>query len=172
MMTQTQEDGYVECTECGHPIEQHDIKGCDVCQDGIDGGYSLLPCPVMTDPGMALIAAECKSQGGLMEIELERLRNVLGKKKLGKWVLGDIAETLSTSDLGYFPEWVLDPDRNTEIRQWQKVWIYRRDGGLRARVIDAVLRPDTVDVRAVLSEELSSLTAEEKVARILEIAKA
>lgn len=130
----------------------------------------------MTDVGMASIAAECKSEGGLMEIELERLRNVLGKKKLGKWVLGDIAETLQTSDLGYFPEWVLDPDRNIEIRHWQRVWIYSRDGSLRARVIDAVLRPDTVDVRAVLgplgTQDLASLTADEKLARILEIAKA
>jgi hypothetical protein len=130
----------------------------------------------MTDVGMASIAAECKSGGGLMEIELERLRNVLGKKKLGKWVLGEIAETLQTSDLGFFPEWVLDPDGNTEIRHWQKVWIYNRDGSLRARVIDAVLRPDTVDVRAVLgplgNQDLTSLTADEKLARILEIAKA
>jgi hypothetical protein len=30
-MTQAQEDGYVECGECGHAIEQHDREGCDVC---------------------------------------------------------------------------------------------------------------------------------------------
>lgn len=30
-MTQAQEDGYVECSECGHAIEQHDTEGCEVC---------------------------------------------------------------------------------------------------------------------------------------------
>jgi hypothetical protein len=34
MVTQAQEDGYVECSECGHPVEQHDVDGCDVCQTG------------------------------------------------------------------------------------------------------------------------------------------
>lgn len=33
-MTQAQEDGYVECSECGHPVEQHDTKGCELCRDG------------------------------------------------------------------------------------------------------------------------------------------
>jgi hypothetical protein len=28
--TQAREDGYVECGECGHPIEQHDTDGCDI----------------------------------------------------------------------------------------------------------------------------------------------
>lgn len=27
-MEQAREDGYVECTECGHPIEQHDMASC------------------------------------------------------------------------------------------------------------------------------------------------
>jgi hypothetical protein len=25
------EDGYVECGECGHPIEAHDRQGCCAC---------------------------------------------------------------------------------------------------------------------------------------------
>jgi len=25
---QPQEDGYVECDDCGHPIEEHDRNGC------------------------------------------------------------------------------------------------------------------------------------------------
>jgi len=31
-------DGYVECDECGHPIEAHDMTGCHE----VDG----CPCPV------------------------------------------------------------------------------------------------------------------------------
>jgi hypothetical protein len=38
MATQAQEDGYVECAECGHPVEQHDTGGCDPCRQG---GVSL-----------------------------------------------------------------------------------------------------------------------------------
>ncbi len=33
MTSQAQQDGYIECSECGHPIEQHDKKGCVVCRD-------------------------------------------------------------------------------------------------------------------------------------------
>ncbi len=40
MATQAQEDGYVECGECGHAIEQHDTEGCEVCRTG---GVSLCP---------------------------------------------------------------------------------------------------------------------------------
>ena len=28
---QAHEDGYVECGECGHPIEEHGLKGCETC---------------------------------------------------------------------------------------------------------------------------------------------
>jgi hypothetical protein len=122
------------------------------------------------------IAANCKAAGGLIKVELEALRNELGYKKLGKWVLSEIAETLRTSGLGYFPEWVLDPVQNTEMRRWQEVWIYARDGSTRAKVIDAVLRPDESDVRGVLDGlaggDLNALTAEQRLARIVEIATA
>jgi hypothetical protein len=30
---QAEEDGFVECSECGHPIEQHDPKGCRLAGD-------------------------------------------------------------------------------------------------------------------------------------------
>jgi len=30
-MAQAQEDGYVECSECGHALEQHDTDGCMIC---------------------------------------------------------------------------------------------------------------------------------------------
>lgn len=31
MTNAAQEDGYVECTECGHPIEQHSTQACLGC---------------------------------------------------------------------------------------------------------------------------------------------
>lgn len=34
MTTQAQCDGYVECSECGHAVEQHDTDGCDICRTG------------------------------------------------------------------------------------------------------------------------------------------
>lgn len=40
MTTQAQEDGYVECSECGHLVEQHDTTGCLICRDG---GVSTCP---------------------------------------------------------------------------------------------------------------------------------
>ncbi len=37
-MNQALEDGYVECSECGHLVEQHNLDGCY----GVDG----CTCPV------------------------------------------------------------------------------------------------------------------------------
>lgn len=120
------------------------------------------------------VSAKCKAAGGLLEISLEELRNEVGKAKLGKWVLGAIAENLSTSGLGYFPQWVLDPVQNPEMRSWQTLWVYDRDGSSRSRVIDAVLRPDEHDVRGILDGLVDgkdeALTPEQKLARIAEIA--
>jgi hypothetical protein len=31
MAAQAREDGYVECSECGHAVEQHGINGCEIC---------------------------------------------------------------------------------------------------------------------------------------------
>lgn len=31
-VSQALEDGYIECTECGHTLEwNHNTKGCDIC---------------------------------------------------------------------------------------------------------------------------------------------
>lgn len=43
-MSQAQEDGYVECSECGHPVEQHDTEGCGVCRTGAEL-LGTLNCP-------------------------------------------------------------------------------------------------------------------------------
>ncbi|MFI7519059.1 hypothetical protein OG994_22935 [Micromonospora globbae] len=122
------------------------------------------------------IAARCREDGGLTEATLGELRDELGYKKLGRWVLAEIAETLRATGLGFFPPERLNAELNTEPRQWQTVWIYQRDGGPRARVIDAVLQPDDCDVRAVLdgigAGNLAALSPEERLRRIREIANA
>lgn len=130
----------------------------------------------MVDEAGGGIAAQCAEAGGLVEVDLESLRNELGYKKLGKWVLSEIAETLSSKGLGYFPQWVLDPEQNDEMRRWQRVWIYKRDSSTRAQVIDAVLRPEECDVRSVLdglaNGDLKALTPVQRLERIAEIANA
>lgn len=126
-----------------------------------------------TAPG---IAARCRADGGLTEATLGELRDELGYRKLGRWVLAEIGETLRATGLGFFPPERLDAERNTEPRQWQTVWIYVRDGGPRARVIDAVLQPDGRDVRAELNalstESLAALTLQQKLDRIRDIVTA
>lgn len=126
-----------------------------------------------TAPG---IAARCRADGGLTEATLGELRDELGYRKLGRWVLAEIAETLRATGLGFFPSQRLNAELNTEPRQWQTVWIYVRDGGPRARVIDAVLQPDDCDVRAELdvigTKNLAALTPQQKLERIQDIVNA
>jgi len=123
-----------------------------------------------TQEGAEGIAARCRAAGGLIEAELGELREELGYKKLGKWVLAEVAESLKKARLGYFPLSTLEPAQNTEPRQWQKIWIYQRNNDLRAQVLDAVLNPDEHDVRAVMdglvAGRAEALTAEQKLERI------
>jgi hypothetical protein len=123
-----------------------------------------------TQDGAEGIAARCHATGGLIEAELGELREELGYRKLGKWVLAEVAESLKKARLGYFPLSRLDPAQNTEPRQWQTIWIYERDNALRSQVIDAVLNPDEHDVRAILDGLVAGhtevLSAEQKLDRI------
>ncbi|MFY1618853.1 hypothetical protein ACLQ25_03790 [Micromonospora sp. DT44] len=126
-----------------------------------------------TAPG---IAARCRADGGLTQATLGELRDELGYRKLGRWVLAEIAETLRATGLGFFPPERLTAELNTEPRQWQTVWIYVRDGGSRARVIDAVLQPDDCDVRAELdaigTKNPATLTPQQRLDRIRDILNA
>lgn len=116
------------------------------------------------------IAARCHAEGGLTETTLGKLREELGKKKLGRYVLGEIAEHLDRSRLGYFPSDVLDPDRNAEPSYRQTVWIYEKSDDLRSQVIDAVLNPGRHDVKTLFdglaAGNFGALTAEQKLERI------
>jgi hypothetical protein len=119
------------------------------------------------------IGTRCRRGGGLIEATLGELREELGYKKLGKWVLEEVKEALGKAKLGYFPPGRLDPQINTEPRQGQTVWIFDKDGGPRAQVIDAVLHPDQHDVRAALdglaAGQNKALTPEQKLERIREL---
>ncbi|MFE2352725.1 hypothetical protein [Streptomyces parvulus] len=121
-------------------------------------------------------AGACEDEGGLMQDNLGCLRNALGFDRLGKHVLSSIARELEAVGLGYFPLAVLDPRCNTEPRKEQQVWVYTRDGAERARVLDAVLRPQSHNVRSALdglvSGDYSSLTAEEKLREVQKIVNA
>ncbi|MDI5936782.1 MULTISPECIES: hypothetical protein [unclassified Micromonospora] len=130
----------------------------------------------MSEETASGIAARCRANGGLTEATLGELRDELGYRKLGRWVLAEIAETLRTTGLGFFPPDRLRAELNTEPRQWQTVWIYDRDGGPRARMIDAVLQPDDCDVRGELealgTKNLAGLTPRQKLERIRDIVNA
>ncbi|KIF67607.1 hypothetical protein HY68_01515 [Streptomyces sp. AcH 505] len=119
---------------------------------------------------------EVDCHDGLFETTLGILREELGYKKLGKWILEEIVESLGKEGLGYFPNEILDPRCNTEPRQWHKVWVYVRDNSTRARVLDAVLHPNQSNVRSVLDGlaggDLSALTPDERLKRIQEIVEA
>jgi hypothetical protein len=121
-------------------------------------------------------AEACEDEGGLMQDNLGRLRSALGFDRLGRQVLGSISRELEAVGLGYFPLAVLDPRCNTEPRKDQQLWVYTRDGGERARVLDAVLRPQSYNVRSALDGlvggDYSSLTAEEKLRELQKIVNA
>jgi hypothetical protein len=127
----------------------------------------------ITEGDVAVIAARCRTEGGLTEADLGELRAELGYRKLGRWVLREVAEALESANLGYFPPGMLEPEWNTVPRMTQKVWIYDKSGDARTRVIDAVLNPEDHDVRAILNGlvagKINALNPQEKLERIREI---
>lgn len=126
--------------------------------------------------GLNLIHARCVEEGGLTIATLKELREALGYGRLGKWVLGEIAEALDQEQLGYFPIGMLMPETNPEPRQWDEVWVYRKDSSPLARVLEAALNPGRAeDVRATLTavrlDDEAGLTAEQKIERIRAIVR-
>ena len=122
------------------------------------------------EEGSATIAEVCDREGGLVEVTLGDLRTELGYRKLGPGVLEDIRVALAQQGLGYFPPHRLIFDSSEPPRQWHAVWVYRRDGGMRARVIEAILEPDENDVRGALDGlavgNAQAMTAEQKLSAI------
>lgn len=101
--------------------------------------------------GVKKIHEQARDNGGIVKINLGQLRDELGYSRIGKKVLGTMAQHLSDSNLGYFPGGTLDAESNPEPRQWQEVWVYERDGSAKSAVLDAVADPEKNDLVAALN---------------------
>ncbi len=119
------------------------------------------------------VAERCRLAGGLLRVTLGDLREELGYRRLGKYVLDEVAEALTEEGLGWFPAWRLSPRENCEPRQKHELWVFLRDGGLRCQVIEAIQAPDGFDVPTVLNGLLADrpedLSPERKLGLIREI---
>ncbi|WP_280722417.1 hypothetical protein [Kitasatospora sp. MAA4] len=119
------------------------------------------------------MADRCRASGGLLKVTLGELREELGYRRLGRYVLDEVAESLTEAGLGWFPSWRLSPRENDEPRKEQELWVFVRDAGLRCQVIDAIQDPDDSDVSAVLNGLLADrpqdLSPERKLSLIREI---
>lgn len=119
------------------------------------------------------VAERCRLVGGLLRVTLGELREELGYRRLGKYVLDEVAESLAAEGLGWFPAWRLSPRENAEPRKEHELWVFLRDDGLRCQVIDAIQAPDGFDIPTVLNGLLADrprgLSPERKLGLIREI---
>ncbi|MFI6447531.1 hypothetical protein [Kitasatospora sp. NPDC050543] len=97
------------------------------------------------------VVERCRVAGGLLRVTLGELREELGYRRLGKYVLDEVAESLTAEGLGWFPAWRLSPRANGEPRKEHEVWVFLRDDGLRCQVIEAIRTPGGFDVPGVLN---------------------
>ncbi|MEU9076286.1 hypothetical protein ACFYUY_29275 [Kitasatospora sp. NPDC004745] len=129
--------------------------------------------PTAAAGGAGTVAERCRAAGGLLRVTLGELRAEVGYRRLGKYVLEELADRLAEEGLGWFPAWRLSPTENGEPRKDHEVWVFVRDGGLRCQVIDAVQAPDGSDVPTVLNDLLAgrpqNLSPERKLGLIREI---
>ncbi|MYR28715.1 MULTISPECIES: hypothetical protein [unclassified Streptomyces] len=123
---------------------------------------------------MRNITRQCVRDGGITCVNLGELRDEIGKRKLGKWVLGEIADALADEGLSYFPLGVLDPNDNLVPRQEHGVWIYLNDNSPVSTAIEAVLNPGNKDVGAILKSlvgtDYRGMTTHRRLQLIKEIA--
>ena len=75
----------------------------------------------------------------IVQTSLGELRSALGYDRLGRYVLGQIAEELDGHNLGYFP--IVNLEDNPEPRQYHEVRVYKRTGEV-GKVIRAVTHPN------------------------------
>lgn len=87
--------------------------------------------------GIEVLASELDDEG-IQVVNLLRLREVFGYKRLGNRVLWDIAQELTNHGLGYFPKEILDA--NDQPRQWEELRIFRKQSPV-GKLIGAVLEP-------------------------------
>ena len=82
--------------------------------------------------------AELVGDHGVLQTTLGELRSALGYDRLGKYVLGQIADELEGHNLGYFPITTLED--NGEPRQHHELRVYKRSSE-HGKVIRAVTHP-------------------------------
>jgi hypothetical protein len=101
--------------------------------------------------------------GGFLTVSLNELRDAVGAKRLGRYVLEEIVEWLEAERLGFFPSSVLT--HNDEPSQSQEVRLYLNDGAsplslLVAAVQEPTLRGDRTLRSAIRSEVLNDVHAD------------
>jgi hypothetical protein len=115
------------------------------------------------------IASRVKG-GKIVKVNLGEIRDEYGAGRIGKKVLGHMAEFLNENGIGAFPGWVLDPEQNPEPRQWQEVHLYERDGSARSVLLDAFSDYENNDLVAALdlftgeSPDFSAMDADARLA--------
>ncbi|WP_432246115.1 hypothetical protein ACRB8A_19730 (plasmid) [Arthrobacter sp. G.S.26] len=87
--------------------------------------------------GIDELVADLESEP-IQVVNLLRLREIFGYKRLGNRVLVDISKELSDRGLGYFPREILDA--NDQPRQWEELRIFRKQSPV-GKLVTAVLAP-------------------------------
>lgn len=87
--------------------------------------------------GIDELVADLESEP-IQVVNLLRLREIFGYKRLGNRVLVDISKELSDRGLGYFPTEILDA--NDQPRQWEELRIFRKQSPV-GKLVTAVLAP-------------------------------
>lgn len=91
------------------------------------------------DPDFNQLRAEVDARGGVMTVQMERIRNDYGAGRLGVHVRDGISKALHGAGLGHYPDEGLDGSPLVGD-QWAPVRIYRLGSPI-AEFIDAVLNP-------------------------------
>lgn len=87
---------------------------------------------------------------GIVELELQQLRDAHGVKRLGGNVLAEIGQALQAEGLAYFPEWIIEA--NAQPRQNQTVRLCLADtSSLIFKVVRAVQAPSDAGDKTLLS---------------------
>jgi hypothetical protein len=95
---------------------------------------------VINESSKTNVLDRVEAGGGLATVTLGDLKEVVGVRRLGKFVLSDIKDWLRREGLNYFPLAILD--ENPVPRQEQELRIYKSDRMSPIfRAVDAVLDP-------------------------------
>ena len=91
------------------------------------------------DPDFHQLRSDVEARGGVMTVQMERIRNDYGAGRLGIHVRSGISKGLHGAGLGHYPDHGAD-GAPLVGDQWAAVRIYRLGSPI-AELIDAVLHP-------------------------------